>query len=229
MNFKPSKSLKELKNLHKGEDIWLLLAGSSMDYVNPSFFKNKITIGQNQLYKHFPCTYALMKDCLEQPRFPRSINELNELNIPLIYCEYYKGYKKNPKNIVKHNNSYFFTHNPRKTSLHEEINLLNDDDIVVSASTVTSLMHTAAYMGAKNIILCGHDCGTLDNNLYYDGYMENDWISSQNWSGIKNWMSSLETQSQLVRNYLMKKYNCNIYSLNPFLNLGLENHTYIPT
>ena len=38
-------------------------------------------------------------------------------------------------------------------------------------------------MGAKNIMLCGHDCGRLDGNLYYEGYMESDWISSENWSG----------------------------------------------
>mgnify|MGYP003136759308 CR=1 FL=1 len=82
-------------------------------------------------------------------------------------------------------------------------------------------------MGAKNIILCGHDCGTLDNNLYYEGYTEGDWVSAANWSGANNWMGSLESQSQLIRNYLMENYNCNIYSLNPFLNLSLEGHKYI--
>ena len=35
------KSFEELKNKHKGEDIWLVLAGSSMDYVSSDFFKNK--------------------------------------------------------------------------------------------------------------------------------------------------------------------------------------------
>ena len=47
------KSIKELKNKHQGEDIWILLAGSSMNYVNNSFFENKITVGQNQMFKHF--------------------------------------------------------------------------------------------------------------------------------------------------------------------------------
>jgi len=221
------KFLKDLKDIHKGKDIWALLAGSTMDYINPNFFKNKITLGQNQVYKHFPCSYILMKDCMEEPRFPRSIKELNQLNIPIIYPEYYKGYHSNQKNIVEHDNAYVFSHNPRVTHLEDEIGNLSDDDIIVSKSSVTSLIHVAAYMGAKNIILCGHDCGTLDGNLYYEGYMENDWISSSNWSGITNWMSALEKQSQLVRGYLMEKYNCNIYSLNPFLNLNLEGHKYV--
>jgi hypothetical protein len=221
------KLLKNLKDKHKGEDIWALLAGSTMDYINPSFFKNKITIGQNQVYKHFPCSYILMKDCMEEPRFPRSIKELNQLNIPVIYPEHYKGVIRKQKNKVQHDNAYVFSHNPRINSLEKEIVELSDDDIVVSKSSVTSLIHVAAYMGAKNIILCGHDCGTLDGNLYYEGYMEDDWISSANWPGITSWMSAIEKQSQLVRKYLMDKYDCNIYSLNPFLNLGLENHNFV--
>ena len=131
------------------------------------------------------------------------------------------------KNKVQHDNAYVFSHNPRINSLEKEIVELSDDDIVVSKSSVTSLIHVAAYMGAKNIILCGHDCGTLDGNLYYEGYMEDDWISSANWPGITSWMSAIEKQSQLVRKYLMDKYDCNIYSLNPFLNLGLENHNFV--
>ena len=69
----------------------------------------------------------------------------------------------------------------------------------------------------------------LDNLPLYDCIQEqeDDWVSSANWSGITNWMSALEKQSQLVRGYLMEKYNCNIYSLNPFLNLNLEGHKYV--
>jgi hypothetical protein len=82
-------------------------------------------------------------------------------------------------------------------------------------------------MGAKNIILAGHDAGTLNGDLYFDGYVEKDWTSSGNWSGINSWMSSLENESQIVRAYLRETYNCNIHSLNPFLNLGLEGNLFV--
>ena len=221
-----NKQLLELNNKHKDEDIWIILAGSSMDYINTDFFKNKITIGQNQIYKHYPCSYVVMKDCMEEPRFPRSIEEIDKLGIPLIYCEYYKGYSTNQKNVVNHKKSYMFRHNTRQQDLETELYNLKDDEMVVSKSTVTSLMHIAAYMGAKNIMLCGHDCGKLNGNLYYDGYMEKDWVSAGNWSGINSFMSEIEVQTQRVRAFLMEKYNCNIYSLNPFLNFGLEGHEY---
>ena len=48
--------MKELKNIYKNKDIWILLAGSSMDYIDTSFFEGKITIGQNQMYLGGPIT-----------------------------------------------------------------------------------------------------------------------------------------------------------------------------
>jgi hypothetical protein len=197
-----------------------------MDYVSDSFFKNKIVLGINQVFRHYSCDYILMKDCMEEPRFPRSIKKLDSKGIPLIFCEHFMGYHEKRKNLPKHSNAYMFKHNARSEDFETELNNLGDDEFIVSKSSVTSLMHVAAYMGAKNIILCGHDCGTLDGNLYYDNYTEKDWVSAENWSGINNWMSKLERQSQAVRAYLVEKYNCNIHSLNPFLNLGLEGHEY---
>ena len=220
------KNLKELKNTYQGKDIWLILAGSSMDYISNDFFKNKIVIGQNHVYKHYPCDYVVMKDCLEEPRFPRSIRKLNSIGTPLIFAEHFMGYHEKRKNLPEHKNAYMFNHNARSTAFETEFNTLDDDEIIVSRSSVTSLIHIAAYMGAKNIILSGHDCGTLDGNLYYEGYMEKDWVSAGNWGGINDFMSAIEVQTQSVRTFLTERYECNIYSLNPFLNFGLESHEY---
>ena len=67
------KKLQELKDKYKGEDIWGICAGASMNHISSEFFENKLTIGQNDVFKHFPCDYILMKDCMEEPRFPRAI------------------------------------------------------------------------------------------------------------------------------------------------------------
>ena len=69
------KNISELKNKYKGEDIWIVLAGSSMNYVSDSFFENKIVLGANQVYKHYSCDYIVMKDCMETPRYTRSVQE----------------------------------------------------------------------------------------------------------------------------------------------------------
>ena len=36
------KDISKLKNIHKGEDIWVVLGGSSMDYIDSDFFKNTV-------------------------------------------------------------------------------------------------------------------------------------------------------------------------------------------
>ena len=56
--------------------------------------------------------------------------------------------------------------------------------------------------------------------------MERDWQSSENWPGISIRINEIEVETLQVRNYLMEKYNCNIHSLNPFLNFGLEGHKF---
>jgi len=221
-----SKPLSELKDKYIGKDVWIVLAGSSMDYVSKEFFENKIVLGANQVYKHYPCDYVVMKDCMETPRYTRSIAQCEEKNIPIIHAEYFLGDDRREKNIANHSNAYFFKHNSKTTEFEYNITNLKEDEIISSKSTVTSMMHIAAYMGAKNIILCGHDCGRLDGNLYYEGYMEKDWISSENWSGISNRINEIELETQHVRHFIWTKYKCNIHSLNPFLNFGLENHKF---
>ena len=221
-----NKPLTELKNKYNNQDIWIVLAGSSMDYISQEFFENKIVLGVNQVYKHYKCDYIIMKDCMETPRYTRSIEQLQSKNIPLIYSEYYKGDDSKEKNIANHSNAYYFKHNSKRNSFDYGLENLLNDEIISSKSTVTSMMHIAAYMGARNIILCGHDCGRLDGNLYYEDYMEKDWQSSENWPGISTRINEIEIETLKVRNYLMKKYKCNIHSLNPFLNFGLEGHKF---
>ena len=99
--------------------------------------------------------------------------------------------------------------------------------MIVTWSTTTTAIHIAAYMGAKNIILVGHDCGTINGKLTFDGYYQD--ISDtpwKNWKEYEDWLSKIESQTLEVKYFIEKKYNCNIYSLNPFVNFNLEGNTY---
>ena len=52
------KNVTELKNIHKGEDIWVIAAGASMNFVNNSFLSvYSITINI-LLVVLFSCFYA---------------------------------------------------------------------------------------------------------------------------------------------------------------------------
>ena len=43
------KKLEEFKNIHINEDIYVIGSGSSLNYIDKSFFENKITIFMNLL------------------------------------------------------------------------------------------------------------------------------------------------------------------------------------
>lgn len=218
------ETIKSFKNIHKDEDIFIIASGKSLDYYDLSFFDDKILIGVNQVYKKIDCDYLVRKET-------KFLKESLDTGSIVIVSEYDSGnlnsgeHKLNT-NKIQHENLYYFKHADNK---HTEIDIsvFGTDYIVVSYSTVTSAMHIAAYMGAKNIILVGHDCGTLNSEMsfrgYYKGIQDTPW---RNWGEYKKWLKIIEQQTVLTKNVIKKHYNSNVISLNPFVSLNLENNIY---
>jgi hypothetical protein len=212
-----------------------------MDYIHPSFFYGKITIGINLTYLKYRTTYLLRKELL-------LAEEAYATGIPLIMSQRDSGSRWggdcfNPQD----GKAYYFTH--QHNGIREDVTAnvptpipfgesqgstpstdgesnTSSTELIVSASTITSGMHMAAYMGASNIILCGHDCGTLDgrtNMKEYDDHMERYCPSVDDYI---QWLLRIERESLMVIEWLKKHYHCNVHSLNPFINPGLEGHIY---
>lgn len=218
------KSIIELKNKHQGDDIYILASGKSVDFFNEDFFDNKIVIGVNQSYKKIWCDYLIRKEV-------KFIKESLETESIVIVSEYdsgnlNSGENKLNTNKIEHENLYYFEHND---NLHDkvDVSVFGGDKIVVSFSTITSAIHMAAYMGAKNIILIGHDCGTLDGEMTFKGYYntikDTPW---SNWDQYKSWLKIIENQTILVKEQVKKHYDANVVSVIPFVSLNLENKIY---
>jgi len=208
------KSIRELKNIHKGEDIWLIASGPSMSFVEPSFFENKITLGVNEVYRKYPCDYLVRKEIFALDEIYRSIG-----NTKLIVSEYDCGGRQKLNELRVDGTYWYFEHRPNEHA-KVDLSVIGTDVIVVSYSTITSAMHMAAYLGAKNIILCGHDCTTLDGECNFAGYQK----EAFNRPLYESWLEVIEPVTIQVRNKLREVYDCNIYSLNPFVNLRLEGY-----
>lgn len=219
------KSIKDLKGKHTGKDIYILASGKSVDFINEDFFDNKIIIGLNQAYKKIWCDYLVRKEV----KFIK--NSLDTGSI-VIVSEYDSGNlntgdSKLNTNKIDHDNLYYFEHLDNK---HTDIDstVFGTDKIVVSFSSITSAIHIAAYMGAKNIILMGHDCGTIDGEMtfkgYYNSIKDTPW---NNWEQYKSWLKVIENQTVEVKKLVKKHYNANVVSINPFVSLNLENHLYL--
>lgn len=215
------KSHKELKNIHKGKDIWVVAAGPSMNYVDPGFFdKNKIVIGVNRISNFFKCDYTVNKD---HRGFEELKENLNETKV--ILSQWRHGNPGTQENTIDCD-FYFFTH-PSKPEEQPDLDVIGTDDIVVSWSTITSALHLAAYMGAKNILICGHDCGALNGEITVKDYYKNLNPDQGNIDVYHTWLkTSIEDHTIKVKEKIKEIYGTNIYSLNPFINLALEGNKY---
>ena len=215
-----------LKNVHKGEDIYILGSGATMNYISAEFFKGKITIGTNLLWKYFDVSYAVFK----HQQFIQEAIDDGEI---VIASKHDCGDIDQP--IIENKNiDYIFTHKRGRfgdleKNFQENIDAIGkDEDIFVSYSTITSCIHLAAYMGAKNIIICGHDCGWLDDESHFKDYGERlKDFHKENFNEVHNsWFEKISGESQRLKEKLVEIYGCGVYSLNPFINLRLEGHVF---
>ena len=210
------KTIEELKNIHEGYDIYVVASGASAGYIDQSFFDNKLAIGVNQIWKRFTnLDYIVRKD---SNRMAVTIEASKQFGFKTICSAYDCGTLRLARNEGA---DYVFEHLNNK---HDRIDLsvVGTDKIVVSFSTITSAIHIAAYMGAANIIIVGHDCGLLDGMMNIAEYDE----SPHGAQFYRDFITRIEPQTIALRARLKEVYGCNVYSLNPFINFGLEGHKY---
>jgi hypothetical protein len=89
------------------------------------------------------------------------------------------------------------------------------DSLVVGSTGLHGAMHLAAYMGCKDIVLVGADCGSIDGEPELRGY-------GSGWWPLKIYNDHLP----FMKRWLQERYGCRVYSLNPFVNLNLEGHKF---
>jgi hypothetical protein len=217
------RNLSEFKNIHQGKDIYVIGSGYSGEFIDPGFFDDKITIGINQVYKRFPVKYLVRKEHKNIQtlfkEFPNAVWFVSKYNTG--------AYKLNAFNELIDNSSNICIFDHINNEINKKIINIPDDILITSYSTITSGIHLAAFMGAKNIILVGHDCGTLDNKCNFEGYhtKESMWWKNGE-TDYKKWLPKIEATTIEVKKLIKEKYGCNTYSLNPFINFALEGHIY---
>lgn len=211
------RSIVELKDKYQGHDVFIVASGPTAGFIAPEFFDNKVAIGVNEAWMRFPnLDYLVRKEAL------RSVTAYAS-GIPLILSRYNCGVLQYEQNILEGEADYYiFEHEDNKLD-RVDLSIIGGEKIVVSWSTITSAMHIAAHMGAANIIMVGHDCGTIDGQPNMPGYPPSPIADEQ---GYINWLARIEPQSIMVRERLHEVYGCRIYSLNPWINVGLEGHKY---
>ena len=197
-----NKSITLLKNIHKDEDVYVIGAGKSIDFYPNNFFDDKVVVGVNRVCKFFRCDYTVSKDQSgideiksgEYGKLVCSLRDRGSLStkkIDISCCDYVFGHLQN---IMKGNNF--------KT---------REDELLVSSSTISTAIHLAAYMGAKNIYVCGHDGKDINGKYWMTGYYnkEKD-LMAMTPSQYSVFVSESRKQSSKICKYISKKYACKI-------------------
>jgi hypothetical protein len=224
--------LYNYKNKHIGGDIYIICSGKSCDFIDNSFLENKIKIGINQAFNKCNCEYYIKKEIVDMTFFElidkESITfisngrcgESSFSNVPIVEIVIKKT---NNHNIVLYNNYHNIAFESEDILQIEDMLANNEDTLITSASTITSGIHLALYMGAKNIILVGHDCCDINGESNYTGYHTDKTLSYSHGNDInkakqkyKNWLNQISDTTETIRKILKNKHNVNLLSINPF-------------
>lgn len=213
------ENISSFKNTHKGEDIYVIGSGPSCDFIDPSFLDGKISVGTNQTYRKFTTDYIVRK---EHSLLQETLNEtISKVVVAKRNCG--SGAHINTNKEI--DRLWYFDHltNVSKINLSA---FDMENHLVVSDSTITSSIHFAYHLGAKNIILMGVDHGILDGQHTFKGYYKNiNETPWSNWDQYKEWLNKLERDTVVLKEKL-KSLGVNVYSINPFINFKLEGHVY---
>ena len=223
---------ESFKNKHEGDDIYVLCSGKSCDYFDPSFLDGKIKIGINQAYKKYDCNYLIKKEFVSND----AIFKESQDDCLIFYAERHCGghHKVNPvaqfkldqktaNRLVKFPHSEFQGHTTDAAGIGR---MLKEKRLMSTGSTMSSGIHLAFWMGAKNIILVGHDCCMIEGETNFKGYHNGN--TTSNWGGLNNpqskqsysqWLGECLKTTRVIQNVLRKNHNVNLISINPFVSL----------
>ena len=213
--------LDTLKDKHPGSTIWVFGSGASVGYLSPRFFDDKICIATNLIADYFDLRayylfthyhYNVLEN-LEKPGMLAAVTHNvcssrwhpNRANLP-------------PEGCVKDDAQVIFNYlsdRVAKGGQFDPYKHAKTTEIVFGSSSIHGSMHLAAWMGAKNIVLVGADCGSIDGEHRIDKYPTGHapWdIYNQHLMRMKAWLKDT--------------YSVEVYSLNPFVNFNLEGHTF---
>ena len=190
-----------LENKHKGETVYVVGAGKSIDFYKDEFWQGKTIIGLNQVGKKIPVDYTIRKEGAES----------------------YGGvlirsmWKYGAKNERNHGGYLFDHHSNTLTTINADGLHPYGELFVVSYSTITSALHIAAFMGFKDIYVCGHDCAAIGGETTFSGYYDGERLWDTD-ADYEKWLSEIAPQTEWVKEFIEDNYNANVIFLQPRMN-----------
>jgi hypothetical protein len=208
--------LADLRNRHRGETIWVLGSGPSLNFIDPEFFDDKTCVTANQVGVSYPLkafySYSNYHASDLAGTFGQGLTVAVMLAHDTMTQQAWPG--EVPDNVAL---SEAHSYSPPGSTWDPYRMPPPEGQIVYGSSSIHGATHLAAHLGAKNIILVGHDAGFIDDGQNLISYPSvTQAVSFRVWN----------EHSILLKRWLGEKYGARVYSLNPFINFNLEGHTF---
>lgn len=207
------KSFDELRLNWHGETAWVVGSGSTLGYVKPRFFHGKRVISVNHsaqvhgftpsfVFSHY---HSIIRDAL----MPLS------LGVTMRH-DTITGYEwvEPPINVVLFDTPYRSPAGPDWDPFARP-----DGDLLYGSTSLHGAMHLACHLGAASVILVGADCGWVDGHDRIPGYPHGE-------NPPESVLGIFERHNRRMKQWLQERYDVDIHSLNPFINLNLEGHDF---
>ena len=207
-------NLESLRNTHFESDVFVIGSGKTLEFYDPMFFQNRITIGVNQGWSNHlhKVDYMVTKyhaNALEWRDNPRA----GQVVVTRGDRGHLRRWISDDRDliVVDHNENTVkgWKADQWPKSFHA---------LVATHSTITTAMHLAAYLGAANIFMVAADCGDLDGQRTTRGHDPRQ----TNLDTLK----SFEIQNRIVKAELEKRYRCRVMTLLPFATPNMDGHKF---
>jgi hypothetical protein len=203
---------------------FILASGFSLSHYPRNFLEDLmgmgIVVGVNDVALDHPCHYNVRKSFLiDEGVIPESLPKYNysNKNCKLVISEHNRGSKKQGLNTDVEGDYFFFKHRQNQSLWGIEFPDPENNEILVSWTTTTSAIHFAAKMGAKLIIVIGHDLRSGN----YKGYSTERTLFVRGPSYWKFRGQAIKTQQ-----FIHENYDSSVAILSPFMGIGYTNNRW---
>lgn len=205
------RTLESFRDAYKGQTIWVLGSGGSIDFLDPSFFDDKVCVGVNFVGKSFG-----LANYFTFSHYHLDSLEMAESSRFVFTPKKQHGDKEEWSGELPANMVLFNTNSGSPGHSFDPFGKDNPTDgLMIGNSSIHGAIHLAAYMGAKHIVLVGADCGRLDGVDRFSGYVPGD-----------NPWSEYNKKLIVMKRWIFENFGAAVYSLNPFVNFNLEGHKF---
>lgn len=200
----------DFEGLHRGETVWVLGSGRTLEYVSSDFFDGKTVVATNHAWQgkadhayvcsnhwgNSPPGWNVVPENRQVPEYDHHHERPdgpNVIHVPTIEQKY----------------NYFdpFADWPERGRL------------IVGPSSIHLAVHWAVWLGAAHIVLVGVDCGEIDGENNLAGYYPPEQDRSEFWHRL--WEDKLQRLALKVRSL-----GVSVHSLNPWVTFNLEGHSW---